>query len=987
MADDPISLPQPGLVSKRQDDIASVQPLYDLVKRRLPKPYHDVFKFTLKPGMLPISGSITNIHDAYMLSNQPSSNNDGSDSPIGHRTIILIEAASLSGLGAGLNHYLKHVCQVEMTWSGDRFDSLPAVPPMLPEGQVLSGSSFVPWRYYMNVVTYGYSYAFWDWTRWERELDWMMLNGINMALAMVGQEYVFRQFYLNLGLTDEEIDSFLAGPAFTPWQRMGNLQGSWGYSSSTEMHFKKRWYETQWTLQQKIIGRMREFNITAVLPSFNGFVPRAMTTKHPNAAYDRSSVWVGMPEQYTRVTYIPSTEPLFSTLSQQFIQLQTSMYNGYTSHYYLLDLYNELEPPCEDLACFTKVTSGVMGALKAADPQAIWVMQGWFLVNRGYWNEARTRAFFDGIKQYNDGRDAFVFDLYSDVSPLWKDTDGYYGIDWGWSMLNNFGGGQGLYGTLPALLTEPFVGYNHPAKSMRGMGITMEGIDNNEFLYQLILDLPWHRADQQATNPVSGSELLNAYIRRRYGPNQTTPAMLEAWQKLSQTVWDCRTGQMSQSKTYIDKTPSFQMELGGFMGTKMWYDKVIVTEAWELLIKATETETWVRRRGHGPIINSISGLFKAVLGATDDSDSSKSGENWKKKRPSFTERIKQSMRETLGAFSTQPSSTQVVVSNTDLLPSSSQLPPSANVADSSSNSEPSNHNDQQNQQSKDGNDDDQVQQDKLETAAKRVSEGDPLPTEEQLPLTVSSFRYDLVDVTREVLLGILMPALHRELIDAYIAKKADRVRLMGETLLNVIEDTDKLLNTHNHFMLGSWLASARARAADEGPDASTSLPPWSTSPTASKAQLAYEDYLEFNARNQITWWGPYGQAALADYGSKHWGGLVKTYYWPRWKIFIDHLQRAVGWRGHPFDLAAFRRESLAHETEWQKQTIAPMNTNMNTTNTNNKNNIRDFVSGLAKSTGLATIPLKEQGDTVQVAQDIWDRWGVLVKRVARGDRV
>ena len=43
----------------------------------------------------------------------------------------------------------------------------------------------------MNVCTFGYSYAHWDWKRWEREIDWMALNGINMPLAFVGYLLVF----------------------------------------------------------------------------------------------------------------------------------------------------------------------------------------------------------------------------------------------------------------------------------------------------------------------------------------------------------------------------------------------------------------------------------------------------------------------------------------------------------------------------------------------------------------------------------------------------------------------------------------------------------------------------------------------------------------------------------------------------------------------------------------------------------------------------
>jgi hypothetical protein len=42
-------------------------------------------------------------------------------------------------------------------------------------------------RYYQNVCTVSYSMAWWDWARWERELDWMALNGINLALAFTGK--------------------------------------------------------------------------------------------------------------------------------------------------------------------------------------------------------------------------------------------------------------------------------------------------------------------------------------------------------------------------------------------------------------------------------------------------------------------------------------------------------------------------------------------------------------------------------------------------------------------------------------------------------------------------------------------------------------------------------------------------------------------------------------------------------------------------------
>lgn len=191
----------------------------------------------------------------------------------------------------------------------------------------------------------------------------------------------------------------------------------------------------------RIMRRMREFNITAILPSFSGFVPEQLRQKFPDIKFDRSTDWGFLPAPHANLTVIPSTDLFFSNLTKQFIQTQESLYqqnglefNGNSNNHYLLDLYNEMLPVCMTVECLKQTTNGVMKALKQADPRAVWVMQSWFLVQRDVWKDAETKAFFDGIKEVNDGRDAFVIDLYADVKPFWNTTEGFFGIDWGWSM-------------------------------------------------------------------------------------------------------------------------------------------------------------------------------------------------------------------------------------------------------------------------------------------------------------------------------------------------------------------------------------------------------------------------------------------------------------------------------------------------------------------------------------------------------------------------
>ena len=40
----------------------------------------------------------------------------------------------------------------------------------------------------------------WDWSRWEKELDWAALWGVNLVLAYTGQEQIFKQVYNSIGV-------------------------------------------------------------------------------------------------------------------------------------------------------------------------------------------------------------------------------------------------------------------------------------------------------------------------------------------------------------------------------------------------------------------------------------------------------------------------------------------------------------------------------------------------------------------------------------------------------------------------------------------------------------------------------------------------------------------------------------------------------------------------------------------------------------------
>jgi len=159
---------------------------------------------------------------------------------------------------------------------------------------------------------------------------------------------------------------------------------------------------------------------------------------------------------------------------------------------------------------------------------------------------------------------------------------------------------------------------------------------------------------------------------------------------------------------------------------------------------------------------------------------------------------------------------------------------------------------------------------------------------------VSTYRYDVVDITRQTLSDVFIE-VHDNLSRAYYDQDYNTAMIYGRCLVNVLEDLDAILASDANFLLGTWIKDARA---------------WGSSDAES-------NYYEFNARNQITLWGPNGE--IEDYANKLWGGLVGDYYYERWIRYVDQVLFAL-YSGTPYDQGAFYSDLLAWEQQWQYDT-------------------------------------------------------------------
>lgn len=421
---------------------------------------------------------------------------------------VVIRGNNYVSIATGVNWYLKYYAGIQLSWNG-MTAQLPAVLPAVPQKE--RHETDLKYRYNFNYCTYSYTMAFWDWDRWEKEIDWMALHGINLPLAVVGADVVWYNVLTKLGYTKDEINEFIAGPAFQGWWLMNNLEG-WGGPNPDS------WYKQRETLQKQILKRMREYGIRPVLSGYSGMVPHNAKERLGLNVSD-PGLWCG----YRRPAFLQPTDPRFNEIADLYYKEMSRLYGK--ADFYSMDPFHE----GGNVAGVDLNAAGqaIWGAMKKANPKAVWVAQAW---------QANPRQKM--IENLPAG-DLIVLDLFAESRPQWGDPEstwyrkeGFGKHDWLYCMLLNYGGNVGLHGKMKHVIDEFYKAKTSSfGKTMKGVGMTMEGSENNPVMFELLCELPWRPAR------FDKDEWLKNYTVARYG--KADKAVQDAWLLLSNTIYNC----------------------------------------------------------------------------------------------------------------------------------------------------------------------------------------------------------------------------------------------------------------------------------------------------------------------------------------------------------------------------------------------------------------------------------------------------------------
>ena len=440
---------------------------------------------------------------------------------------IRVQGSTPSALLFGVDWYLKYVAHVQISTNGDRLGSA-AFP--LPDA-VIEGETPYAHRYALNENVDGYTAPYWNWKRWQREIDVLALSGINAVLIERGTDTVLYRTFRDVGYSDPEIRRWLAAPAHQNWQLMGNLCCFAGPISRTLLQERA-------VSARKIIARLRELGITPVLPGFYGIVPADFRRRFPEVHVVPQGKWAG----FRRPDWLDPREPMFARLAAGFYRHQRELFGD--SSIYDMEIFQE-----GGNAGDVPVAPGaraVQAALLAAHPGASWMMLAW--------QGNPRQALLTGV----DRRHLLIIDIDHSRVPRedrrrdFRDAPFLFGGLWEF-------GGRTTLGANVRNFTERLQRLGRMNGNMTGTAVFTEGMDTNPFAFDLFTEMAWRR------DPVDIPSWTAGYVLRRYGA--ADPHALAAWRVLVQTAYDIRIDQVvfnserdAAQESLFDAQPDLSVE-------------------------------------------------------------------------------------------------------------------------------------------------------------------------------------------------------------------------------------------------------------------------------------------------------------------------------------------------------------------------------------------------------------------------------------------
>ncbi len=461
--------------------------------------------------------------------------------------IINVNASNYIMAFHGIYCYLKKYCNVQLSWCGNRNIVIDKLTMFSGE---YSKSVLQKFRVYMNYCTLDYSMCWWNFERWEKEIDFMAMNGINMPLAVIGSEAILYETLIDFGFTKEEALSSISGPAFWAWQLMTNITGYLPPPS------EKYIYE-RLSLGKKILKRYIEFGMYPIQQGFSGHVP-VLLKKKCNVKVYMQKGWNG----FAKTAQLNPLDPFFKVFGLAYLNKLKKLMGFH--HYVACDPFHEGTPPKKGKKYLNAVGKAISSLYTEFDSKSVWVMQAWSMRK-------------DIVNAVSKDK-LLLLDLNSQKT---AENDNMWGYPVVAGMLHNFGGKNAMQGKLKQHCSNNYAILKQNGANVVGSGLFMEGIEQNPVVYDLQFEL-------LCTDKKIDFDLwIKNYIQRRYG--KYNKHIAAAWDLMIHSCYkDFGYEENAVGSAIASRPQLIPYSTGPCCRAKVFYDEKIFEQAAKEFVLASD---------------------------------------------------------------------------------------------------------------------------------------------------------------------------------------------------------------------------------------------------------------------------------------------------------------------------------------------------------------------------------------------------------------
>lgn len=269
---------------------------------------------------------------------------------------VVLKGNCALSLAVAYYHFMRDCCGAYFTADHSLAYGDFALPSEKKEGEIKGR-----YRTCFEYTTFSCAACWWDWERWENEIDFMAMNGINMPLCVVGTEAVWMKTMLDLGMHENLALAGISGPSFWGWQLSDCFDGYLPQATTESI-------DKRLELGRKIADRERELGMTPVMQGFTGYIFRNFIQGKIRARMKKADEWCLFPSQYQ----ISVRDTTFHKIGSIFYKNQYLLLGE--AKYFLADPFGAHAPAKNDSGFMSGLGTAVYQLISAQSDDSVWLV-------------------------------------------------------------------------------------------------------------------------------------------------------------------------------------------------------------------------------------------------------------------------------------------------------------------------------------------------------------------------------------------------------------------------------------------------------------------------------------------------------------------------------------------------------------------------------------------------------------------------------------